>query len=109
MSSACQCHIEGAFCFYCEVYSPVVAENERLRELVKKAVEDAEASEVSVESFAAEAHNRDMLTLAELIAGGYMPDWWYEAKRMLSANEDDTFTEVKPDDDGEEGQLKLYA
>lgn len=30
MSSACMCHVEGAFCFYCEVYSPVVAENERL-------------------------------------------------------------------------------
>lgn len=31
MSSACQCHVEGAFCFYCKVYSPVVAENERLQ------------------------------------------------------------------------------
>ncbi|OMD16261.1 hypothetical protein [Paenibacillus odorifer] len=31
MSSACQCHVENAFCFYCEVYSPVVAENERLK------------------------------------------------------------------------------
>jgi len=30
MSSACQCHIDGAYCFYCEVYSPVAQENERL-------------------------------------------------------------------------------
>lgn len=34
MSSACACHEEGAFCFYCEVYSPVVAENERLRSVI---------------------------------------------------------------------------
>jgi len=27
MSSACQCHVEGVFCFYCEVYAPVVAES----------------------------------------------------------------------------------
>lgn len=32
MSSACQCHIEGAFCFYCEVYSPVVWQAARLME-----------------------------------------------------------------------------
>jgi hypothetical protein len=31
MSSECKCHVEGAFCFYCEVYAPVVAENERLK------------------------------------------------------------------------------
>lgn len=31
MSSACMCHVEGAFCFYCEVYTPIVAENERLK------------------------------------------------------------------------------
>ncbi|MGF7045752.1 hypothetical protein J2T13_000212 [Paenibacillus sp. DS2015] len=31
MSSAYQCHIDGAYCFYCEEYAPVVAENERLR------------------------------------------------------------------------------
>ncbi|OMD02551.1 hypothetical protein BJP46_15730 [Paenibacillus odorifer] len=36
MSSACQCHVEGAFCFYCEVYSPVVAENERLRAALER-------------------------------------------------------------------------
>lgn len=31
MSSECVCHIEGEWCFYCEVHSPVVAENERLK------------------------------------------------------------------------------
>lgn len=36
MSSACQCHIDGAYCFYCEVYAPVVAENERLRDALER-------------------------------------------------------------------------
>ncbi|WP_342480463.1 hypothetical protein NST07_25960 [Paenibacillus sp. FSL L8-0340] len=39
MSSACMCHVEGAFCFYCEVYSPVVAENERLQAEVRQITE----------------------------------------------------------------------
>lgn len=31
MSSACVCHIEGAWCFYCEMYSPLEEENSRLK------------------------------------------------------------------------------
>lgn len=31
MSSECVCHIDGVWCFYCEMYMPVVAENERLK------------------------------------------------------------------------------
>lgn len=32
MSSACVCHVEGAFCFYCEVYSPDIERLERERD-----------------------------------------------------------------------------
>ena len=48
MSSACVCHIPGEFCFYCEVYSPVVAENERLRA-------ESRAHEIRADEWAARA------------------------------------------------------
>jgi hypothetical protein len=38
------CHVEGAFCFYCEVYTPVVAENERLKAEVKALTLTADAA-----------------------------------------------------------------
>lgn len=39
MSSACVCHIDGAWCFYCGVYSPLEAENERLKAELQRAAE----------------------------------------------------------------------
>lgn len=44
MSSACMCHVEGAFCFYCEVHALVVAENERLKAEVKALTLTADVS-----------------------------------------------------------------
>lgn len=32
MSSACQCHVEGVFCFYCEVYAPDIERLEKERD-----------------------------------------------------------------------------
>lgn len=55
MSSACVCHIEGAWCFYCEVYSPVAAENERLQAEVKRIIFDAESESRRAESATLEA------------------------------------------------------
>lgn len=46
MSSACVCHVEGEFCFYCEVYSPVSEENDRLHaEVVRLQTEIARLHE----------------------------------------------------------------
>lgn len=35
MSSACLCHIDGEWCFYCEMFLPLEAENQRLKAEVK--------------------------------------------------------------------------
>ncbi|MNJ75452.1 hypothetical protein D3C77_725530 [compost metagenome] len=37
MSSACVCHIDGKWCFYCEMYLPLVEENELLKTTLRDA------------------------------------------------------------------------
>jgi hypothetical protein len=48
MSSACVCHIDGEFCFYCEVHSRVTAENERLHAEVERLVAELAAEDTAL-------------------------------------------------------------
>lgn len=45
MSSECVCHTDAEFCFYCEIYSPVEKENERLKILLQEAEVSSKSEE----------------------------------------------------------------
>lgn len=51
MSSACQCHIYGEYCFYCEVHEPEVTRLEKEREYWRSEAKSANlfAAEVNGE------------------------------------------------------------
>ncbi|MNV73970.1 hypothetical protein D3C71_1671510 [compost metagenome] len=67
MSSACVCHIDGEWCFYCEVYSPVEDENVRLKAELKE--ESLRAAEWEGEARGyAEETERLKSALSELLA-----------------------------------------
>lgn len=55
MSSACVCHIEGEWCFYCEVFLPVEKENERLKSEVTKLRAELKAESLRAAEWEGEA------------------------------------------------------
>lgn len=110
MSSACQCHIPGAFCFYCEVYSPVVAENERLKAEILLREAQAQGAGIAVSMLMSALREIDTHVRA---TSDPIPHIVETLKRTLPEYAEETGDpfadeEVKSDDN-EEGPLKLYA
>lgn len=49
MSSACVCHTDEKFCFYCEIYSPLERKHEQLTWGLRGVVEELESKQLEAD------------------------------------------------------------